>query len=304
MKGELSATCVIDCPLLEVFDYVSDPINLPEWGLLYSSVKLVKSKQPKILSSGDTFIARLSLLPGWFEQILTTAWLPGYPLVPEIEIRIDDVVYGRRVAYRANTGWTIICDFEPAAGRTIFTVSHSLWSLQGIMFGYWMSPAQAFLRDLIHRSHQALKQRLEGRETEAMPKIFLSYRRSDAHFVGGRIFDSLVGEFGAGTVFRDTDSLLAGRSWKDDILKTVRDCQVVVVHIGENWENLLIDRANSDDFFREEIESALAGKARIIPVITTSTKDSDVHGRMLNIEKKLGNEDLRAKVPRMIEKFT
>jgi hypothetical protein len=113
----------------------------------------------------------------------------------------------------------------------------------------------------------------------------------------------LVSEFGAGTVFRDTDSLLAGRSWKDDILKTVRDCQVVVVHIGENWENLLTDRANSDDFFREEIESALAGKARIIPVITTSSEDSDVHGHMLSIEKKLGNEDLRAKVPRMIEKF-
>jgi hypothetical protein len=294
MESQLSATVVIESPLLEVFDYVSNPENLPEWALVYSSIEL---------DGTNGFTAKLSVLPGIIEKSLSTAFIPDYLFAPKIEVRVDDVVHGRRVAYRADTGWTTICDFEPTAGRTILTVTQSLWSLQGILLSYWMGPMQAFVNDILHRGLQGLKRRLEGREIEAKPQIFLSYRRKDSHFVGGRIFDSLVGEFGAGTIFRDTDSLLAGRYWADDIRKAVRQCRVVVVHIGEHWENILAEHANEEDPLRDEIEAALSGKnAQIIPVMTTQLERHDMYERMSQIEERL--KAIKERAPLMCEKFT
>lgn len=301
MGSELSATVVIETPLLEVFDYVSNPENLPEWALAYSSIKLHDWNGSP--NSRRKFSAKLSVFPGMIEKALAAAFIPDDLFAPTIEVRVDDEVHGRRIAYRADTGWTTICDFKPTGGRTILTITQSLWSLQGILLTYWMGPMQAFVNDILHRGLQGLKRRLEGRETEATPQIFLSYRRKDSQFVGGRIFDALVGEFGAGTIFRDTDSLLAGRYWADDIQTAVRQCRVVVVHIGDQWENILAEHANGKDPLRDEIESALSGNnAQIIPVMTTQLERHDMYGRMHQIEEKL--KTLQKHAPLMCGKFT
>ncbi len=40
-----------------------------------------------------------------------------------------------------------------------------------------------------------------------MPKIFISYRRSDSAAHAGRIYDRLEGRFGQGQVFMDVDAI-------------------------------------------------------------------------------------------------
>ena len=43
-----------------------------------------------------------------------------------------------------------------------------------------------------------------------MPKIFISYRRSDSAAHAGRIYDRLEGHFGQGQVFMDVDTIHEG----------------------------------------------------------------------------------------------
>ena len=43
-----------------------------------------------------------------------------------------------------------------------------------------------------------------------MPRVAISYRRTDSDAITGRIFDRLVARYGSESVFRDIDSMPAG----------------------------------------------------------------------------------------------
>lgn len=43
-----------------------------------------------------------------------------------------------------------------------------------------------------------------------MPRIFISYRRSDSQGITGRIYDRLVEKFGERSVFQDVDDIPPG----------------------------------------------------------------------------------------------
>jgi hypothetical protein len=47
-----------------------------------------------------------------------------------------------------------------------------------------------------------------------MPRIFISYRRSDSGMFTGRIHDQLKASFGAGSVFRDMYNIPAGSDFR------------------------------------------------------------------------------------------
>jgi hypothetical protein len=290
MSSNLRATTMIDAPVLEVFDYIASPGHLPEWVPFYSAVEPTGGDTPQ---KGSAFVARFSMLPTLMDQMPLFAQLAPFASL-RIRVSIDDIVPGRRIAYRANDlAWSTICDFEPSAGRTILTTTHSLWSTTGLL---WLGPMQMIADSFLQQVLDGLKRRLEGRAVDPKPRIFFSYRRTDSPYAGGRVFDALTSEFGAGTVFRDTDSLTAGGDWGIDLITAVQQCRVIVVHIGDEWEDRLLKNAGKDDALRDELEAALTNNARLIPVITSEHRTFAVYDRMKRIQ------DTLAKMPPAIGK--
>jgi TIR domain len=105
-----------------------------------------------------------------------------------------------------------------------------------------------------------------------MPKIFLSYRRSDAADAAGRIFDRLVGTFGAASVFKDVDSIRPGADYTEVIDEHLGSCDVLLVIIGPTWLNAskadgTPRLADAADLVRLEIERALSNRILVIPVL-------------------------------------
>ena len=102
--------------------------------------------------------------------------------------------------------------------------------------------------------------------------IFVSYRRSDSADIAGRIYDRLIGKFGKNPVFKDVDSIPLGLDFKEYLDKKVGECNVLLAVIGDRW----IDAkdatgkkrlADSGDFVRIEIESALERGIPVIPLL-------------------------------------
>jgi len=98
--------------------------------------------------------------------------------------------------------------------------------------------------------------------TEREPgRIFLSYRRSDAQHLAGRLYDRLETRFGAGNVFMDVDSIEPGLDYGEAIDKAVGSCDVLLVVIGTRWLDA-VDEHNRrrlddpDDLIMLEIATA------------------------------------------------
>jgi hypothetical protein len=105
-----------------------------------------------------------------------------------------------------------------------------------------------------------------------MAKIFISYRHDDSTGYAGRVSDCLAEAFGAASVFLDVYSLEPGEDFAHAIRRKLSGCDVLLAIIGRRWLSSG-DAANrprlenADDFVRLEIETALARKIPIIPVL-------------------------------------
>jgi hypothetical protein len=104
--------------------------------------------------------------------------------------------------------------------------------------------------------------------------VFVSYRRSDSPSAARQIADALKQRFGADRVFFDTRDLRPGTDWLQDIEDRVRAADVIVAVIGPNWVTIADERGRrrvlnpeEEDIVRAEIEAALRGAARLIPVL-------------------------------------
>lgn len=110
-----------------------------------------------------------------------------------------------------------------------------------------------------------------GRPPRSGPplKIFISYRRADSADVVGRIYDSLVKEFGRENVFKDVDSIPFGVDFRTFLANSVAQCNIFLAVIGKHWlvtesgQRRLDDPA---DWVRIEIESALARNIPVVPI--------------------------------------
>lgn len=104
-------------------------------------------------------------------------------------------------------------------------------------------------------------------------QIFISYRRQDTADITGRIYDHLKLRFGKPAVFKDVDSIEAGRDYRACLDSKLKECSVVLVVIGDDW--LREDPKtgaprldNPEDFVRSEVEAALRRKdVRVIPLL-------------------------------------
>jgi WD40 repeat protein len=103
-------------------------------------------------------------------------------------------------------------------------------------------------------------------------RVFVSYRREDAAYPAGWLFDRLVDHFGEGRVFRDVDSIELGDDFVERIMSAVGSCAVLLTVIGARWLTVTgkggqrrLD--DPEDFVRVEIEAAFARGVRVIPVL-------------------------------------
>ena len=109
-----------------------------------------------------------------------------------------------------------------------------------------------------------------------VPKIAISYRRSDSQDITGRIFDRLRQHFGKDSVFRDIDNIRPGIDFRVQISEALRTTDVLLVVVGPKWfgrakgADSRID--NKADPVRIEVETALQRDIPVIPVLVGNTK--------------------------------
>ncbi|MGD1860995.1 MAG: SUMF1/EgtB/PvdO family nonheme iron enzyme [Leptolyngbyaceae cyanobacterium] len=106
-----------------------------------------------------------------------------------------------------------------------------------------------------------------------MPKIFISYRRSDSEDVAGRIYDRLINHFGKGNVFKDVDDIPFGVDFRDYLNASLDQCQIVLAVIGKTWLTATDDSGrrrldNPADWVRLELEESLRRRdVLVVPLL-------------------------------------
>ena len=103
-------------------------------------------------------------------------------------------------------------------------------------------------------------------------KIFMSYRRQDAAYPAGWLFDRLASHYGGDQVFKDIESIQLGEDFAEAISSAVASCDVLLAVIGDSWLTSTDQSGqrrldNPHDFVRLEIEAALASNVRVIPIL-------------------------------------
>ena len=103
-------------------------------------------------------------------------------------------------------------------------------------------------------------------------QIFISYRRDDASYPAGRLYDRLSAHFLQNQIFIDVDNLEPGTDFVEAIERSVGSCDALIAVIGKRWivspdEEGKRRLDNPDDFVRLEIATALKRNIRVIPVL-------------------------------------
>ena len=108
---------------------------------------------------------------------------------------------------------------------------------------------------------------------ESLPgRIFISYRRQETAWPAGRLYDVLVEHFPAEEVFKDVDNIEPGEDFVERITAAVESCDVLLALIGPQWLTMTNRKGqrrldDPEDYVRLEIETALARKIRVIPIL-------------------------------------
>jgi hypothetical protein len=110
-----------------------------------------------------------------------------------------------------------------------------------------------------------------------MAKVFISYRRKDSQMAAGRLAHSLRAHFGASQVFRDKESIQPGADWVSAIGREISSGGVMLALIGCEWSEARDDAGarrldDPNDPNRQELVSALAAGATVIPVLVEGAK--------------------------------
>ncbi|MEP6985463.1 MAG: toll/interleukin-1 receptor domain-containing protein [Chloroflexota bacterium] len=106
-----------------------------------------------------------------------------------------------------------------------------------------------------------------------MPRIFISYRRSDSAAASGRIYDRLCVAFGEKAVFKDVDVIPPGANYPTLLNEAIARCDVLLAIIGSHWLTVVESNGqrrldNPDDFVRIEIEAGLKrDSVLVIPIL-------------------------------------
>jgi hypothetical protein len=106
-----------------------------------------------------------------------------------------------------------------------------------------------------------------------MPKIAISYRRTDSDATG-RIYDGLVQRYGKDSIFRDIDRIRFGVDFWKAVDSALNDTDVLLAIVGPNWRGIVDDGSirirEANDLVRIEVETALKRDIPIIPVLISN----------------------------------
>jgi hypothetical protein len=107
--------------------------------------------------------------------------------------------------------------------------------------------------------------------------IFINYRRGDDPGFTQALFSRLEQSFPPEQLFMDVDNIAPGLDFVQVLNDQVARCDVLIAVIGKNWLGAADETGdrrldNPEDFVRIEIESALAQKKRVIPVLVNDAK--------------------------------
>lgn len=102
--------------------------------------------------------------------------------------------------------------------------------------------------------------------------LFISYRRSDARGIAGRLSDTLGVYFGDDRVFRDIESIEGGADFGNVIEESLQTADAVIVLIGPDWLTLKDENGqrridDPEDWVVEEIAVAMQLKKPVFPVL-------------------------------------
>lgn len=103
-------------------------------------------------------------------------------------------------------------------------------------------------------------------------KLFISYRRSDARGIAGRLSDTLGAYFGDNRVFRDIENIAGGADFGSVIEENLHAADAVIVLIGPDWLSIKNENGqrrldDPQDWVAEEIAIAMQLKKPIFPVL-------------------------------------
>ena len=122
------------------------------------------------------------------------------------------------------------------------------------------------LGQMVERSLRELPQ------TRRRGGIFISYRRKESSHFAGRLSDRLADSFGTDRVFMDVDTIQPGVDFTQAISHAVKISDVLLAIIGPYWLATTDEHGrrrleDPDNIVRLEIEAALTGNVRIIPIL-------------------------------------
>lgn len=106
-----------------------------------------------------------------------------------------------------------------------------------------------------------------------MPKIFISYRRSDSEMIVGRIYDRLELAFGRDSIFKDVYNIPPGEDFRATLQQGIERSDVMLVVIGPDWLDARDAKGqrrldDPDDSVRFEVGHGLkASHVSVIPVL-------------------------------------
>ena len=66
-------------------------------------------------------------------------------------------------------------------------------------------------------------------------QIFISYRREDASYPAGRLYDRLSAHFPQDQIFIDVDTIEPGIDFVKALEESVGACDVLIAVIGKRW---------------------------------------------------------------------
>ena len=109
-----------------------------------------------------------------------------------------------------------------------------------------------------------------------MPKIILSYRRSDSDAIAGRIRDNLALYYGNESVFIDVDNIPFGIDFREHIRKAFGEHDLMLAIVGNKWTGARKGGRTriqeETDPVRVEVEMALERRMPLIPVLVEGAR--------------------------------
>jgi hypothetical protein len=113
-----------------------------------------------------------------------------------------------------------------------------------------------------------------------VPRVFISYRRSDTEMAAVRLREAIARRFGDQQTLRDKEDISAGLDWLNEIQRAIGSDAVVLALIGPAWLTASDSKGrrridNSEDANRVELEAAMSKGLRVVPVLVQGASMPD-----------------------------